>query len=126
MEDLQAVSRDDAARAFGACVALNPSGHESAQSMAARSANFVYSTETGRVVYGVMRNGETLWCVAAAGQGSGMARAGLDYLERQARANRCSRVGFQTVRRGLVRIAEKQGFEVVRQVGTGFVLEKRV
>lgn len=126
MEDLQAVSREQAARAFMACAGLNPSGYETPDSMAARGANFELTTDHGSAVYGVRRDGETLWCIAAAGQGSGMARAGLDYLERQARANRCTRVGFQTVRRGLVRIAEKQGFEVVRQVGAGFVLEKKV
>ena len=126
MENLQAVSQEQAARAFAVCVSLNPSGHETAESMAARGSNFQLTTGRGAGIYGVRRDGETLWCIAAAGQGAGLASAGLQCLERQARANRCNKVGFQTMRRGLVRIAEKQGYEVVRQVGAGFVLEKRV
>jgi len=33
-------------------------------------------------------------------------------------------VGFQTLRRGLVRRAKKHGYRITRQVGAGFVLEK--
>lgn len=126
MAHVQAVSRASAALAFEAVAHLNPSGYESPQGMAARGDNFELSTDTGTGIYGVRKDGQTLWCIAAAGQGSGLAKAGLDCLERQARVNSCTRVGFQTMRRGLVRIATQQGYAVTRQVGAGFVLEKGV
>lgn len=69
MAHVQAVSRASAALAFEAVAPLNPSGYESPQGMAARGDNFELSTDKGTGIYGVCKDGQTLWCIAAAGQG---------------------------------------------------------
>jgi hypothetical protein len=55
-----------------------------------------------------------------------MTAEGLQMIEAQAVARGCRRVGFQTVRRGLVRRAMRRGYRITSETGAGFVLVKDI
>lgn len=118
------VAREQAARAFAACAGLDPERTATPESAAASGECFRLDTETGQLFFALEFGGGVGWIHAAAGTGCGMTAAGLAAIERKAAAEGCRVVGFQTVRRGLVRRAKKHGYRITRQVGAGFVLEK--
>ncbi len=117
-------SREHAARAFVACAGLDAAGIATPESAAAAGECFELQTDTGRLVVSVSFTNGVGWVNGAAGTGDGMTAAGLQAIERQAISRGCSQVGFQTVRRGLVRRAKKHGYRITSQVGAGFVLLK--
>ncbi len=118
------VAREQAARAFAACAGLDPERIATPESAAASGECFKLDTDTGGLFVALSFADRIGWIHAAAGTGCGMTAAGLAAIERKALAEGCQVVGFQTVRRGLVRRAKKHGYRITRQVGAGFVLEK--
>ena len=88
--------------------------------IAARGRCFMAQTANSVAVYVVQtRNGQA-WVSACKGWGpTNWTNVLLPVIERQAAG--CESVGFQTSRRGLVRSAEKQGYEV-----TGWILRKKL
>ena len=65
----------------------------------------------GKLVYVLEVCGPIAWITAAAGTTRGAAASVLWFIERQARALGASILQFQTVRRGLMRLAERRGYE---------------
>lgn len=117
-------TREQAARAFAACAGLDPEGMETPEGAAAAGECFELHTDTGALFLSVSFSDGVGWIHAAAGTGQGMTAEGLRAVECQAIARGCRKVGFQTVRRGLVQRAKKHGYRITRQVGAGFVLVK--
>ncbi len=117
-------TREQAARAFAACAGLDPEGQETPEGAAAAGECFELRTAAGVLHLSVSFGEGVAWIHAAAGVGQGMTAEGLQAVERTARARGCGLVGFQTMRRGLVQRAKKQGYRITRQVGAGFVLVK--
>jgi hypothetical protein len=117
------IPREQAARAFVAC-GPDPEGIATPESAAASGECFRLDTDTGSLMFALSFEDRVGWIHAAAGTGCGMTAAGLEAIERKARAEGCRLVGFQTLRRGLVRRARKHGYRITRQVGAGFILEK--
>lgn len=119
---LEEVSQAEAARVMrdaGLRVAFDFEGPEQ---LAEGGECFRLTTASGEGVFVLSRAGDVLW-IAGAGScgGEGLTEAGLAAIERAARGQGCSAVGFQTVRRGLVRRAERAGYEVV-----GYLMKKAV
>lgn len=105
---------------------LDPDGIATPQSAAQSGQSFVLTNSAGRLTFTASIKGRALWVHAAAGEGQGMAAAGLHCLEQIARANRVQSVEFQTLRMGLVRVAEKRGYRVARRQGQGYVMAKGI
>lgn len=120
------IARERAVTAFARCMGLDPQGVETPHSAANAGQCFQVSAPSGTMVYSAGIKGGALWCFAAAGEGAGMAQKGLAVLERQARANGCTSVQFQTLRAGLVRVARRNGYSIARSIGAGFVLSKAI
>lgn len=121
---LESIGAEEAAQAFQACAGLDPEGLDTPHSAAAAGRCFRLHADTGELVLSVGPRGGALWCFGAAGQGRGMTDAGLLCLERIARDAGFAGVGFQTMRRGLVKLARSRGYMVRGEVGRGFILEK--
>ena len=99
-------------------------GKYSVESMIQRGQCFVVGGDTGQVAaYVLQAQGPELWVMAAAGgeQGTCVTTALTALIEAQARAHGFASVGFQTKRRGLVRKAEKLGYEVA-----GYIMRKKI
>lgn len=122
----QRITPEQASLAFAACAGLDPEGHETPERAALAGPCFELATDTGTLAYTLSAERGIVWIHAAAGRGQGMTAAGLAVIEQQARAAQCQRVGFQTVRRGLVRRARALGYEITREIGAGYVLEKAI
>lgn len=122
---LQRISKTEAARAFVACAGLDPQGTETPESAARAGECFELSGQPGRAVLSLQFNGGGAWILAAAGGGDFMAGKGLPVLEGYARARGCASIGFQTMRPGLVRIAQRAGY-VKAAIGSGYRLEKKL
>lgn len=98
----------------------DPAKHHTPESIAASGQCFTLETAGGKGVFVAEKRGSQLWIHGAGALASkGMAADGLPVVEAMARAADCDRVGFQTARPGLVRVAKKQGYKI-----TGFILEK--
>lgn len=73
-------------------------------------------------VFVVKKKGSQLWVSGAAALAShGLAKVGMQAMDVIAAQSNCQTIGFQTSRRGLVRLAKKQGYKIA-----GFILEKRI
>lgn len=121
---LTAIGQAEAARAFVGLV--DPEGIATPASAAKSGECFRLEAETGALRYAVSFGHGAAWITGAAGQGQGMTAEGLRMIEAQALARGCRRVGFQTVRRGLVRRAIRQGYRITSETGAGFVLVKDI
>lgn len=120
---MKPTTRERAARAFVAC-GPDPEGLVTPEAAAAAGECFEITTDTGTLILSVSFSDAVGWINAAAGTGQGMTAEGLRAVECQALARGCRKVGFQTMRRGLVQRAKKHGYRITRQVGAGFVLVK--
>lgn len=119
------IGRREAAQAFQACAGLDPQGLETPESAAKAGECYAADSESGRVAFSVVFADGGAWIVAAAGGGTcAMARSTLDAIEGMARKRGCTWVGFQTMRRGLLRIATRHGYQAKAQFRRGFVLRK--
>jgi hypothetical protein len=118
---------DQAAQAFAACIGLDPEGIATPHSVAGAGQSFTLTTPTGKVTYTLsIKAGGCCWIHGAAGTGQGMTESGLDVVEAQAAAAGCVRVGFQTMRRGLIQRASRKGYRITGQVGRGYIIEKSI
>lgn len=123
---LRRIGTDEAAQAFAACVGLDPEGRATPHTAAAAGECFAVEGQNGAVAVSVQFRRGVAWIVAAAGGGGGMAGPVLAYLERIAAARGCRRIGFQTVRAGLQRVAQRQGYEMTENIGRGVKLAKNL
>lgn len=124
---VSAVCADDAAHVFRHCEGMDPEGIATPRLMADVGRCFRVDAQGGAVYlsYG-LRDG-ALWCYAAASEGGhGLADVALKATEDIARMTGCRAAMFQTLRRGLVRRAQRQGWHCVRPIGTGWIMEKQV
>ncbi len=117
----------DEARATLACLASEKTdtggGKYSLDSIMERGQCFVVEGEGGIVAaYVLQAQGPELWVMAAAGAESGACLTAemAGQIEARAKAHGFASVGFQTKRRGLVRKAEKLGYEVA-----GYIMRKK-
>lgn len=119
------IGRTEAAQAFQACAGLDPQGLETPESAAMVGECYAAAGELGRVAFSVVFSDGGAWVVAAAGGGrEAMAADTLDAIEQLARKRGCTWVGFQTMRRGLHRIATRRGYHAKAQFRNGFILRK--
>jgi hypothetical protein len=125
-QGLTRISAGQAARAFASCVGLDPQGRATPDSAASAGESFALDTPSGRLIYTLSMDAGGCWIHGAAGTGSGLTAAGLACIEAQARAAGCTRVAFQTVRRGLVRQAQRLGYRIACPIGRGHILEKSI
>lgn len=107
---LIAIPRETAARAFQACAGLDPDGVETPDSAAHAGDCYAISGRNGVLVLSIRIEDGTAWIVAAAGTGEGMTADGLRAVEAYGRSRGCRAVGFQTLRRGLVKQAQALGY----------------
>lgn len=121
---LDLITPKQAAEEFAACLGLDAEGQATPESAANAGVCFKLSTDNGRLTYSIGIDRGMCWIHGAAGTGQDMTRAGFAVIEAQAAAVGCRAVGFQTVRRGLVRKARALGYQIKAEIGRGFVLEK--
>lgn len=99
-----------------------PLACDTPEGIAAHGECFELRTETGAGVFVLRRKGDVLFIDgAAAMEGGGLTAPGLALVAQVARQTGCRAVAFETGRRGLVRLAKKQGARVV-----GVVMEMDV
>lgn len=101
---------------------VDPEGLATVGSVCRSGQCFALDLSTGRLVYVVELIGSALWITAAAGRTCAPSLASLlNHIEDQARRIGAHLVKFQTVRRGLVRLAQRLGY-----TQHGFVLSKAI
>ena len=114
------ISTCEAAEFFQGFRLVDPKGSETLAQALTGAACFAVEDESGKSVFAVRKEGQTLWVCAAAGAGK---QAVFDSLERGifelAGEVGAASIGFQTARRGLVAKAKKAGYRV-----TGYIMEK--
>lgn len=125
---LRRITTSEAAQAFAACVGLDPEGRATPYTAAAAGECFAVESAAGSVAVSVQfdRARGVAWIVGAAGGGESMAGPVLGFLERIAAHRGCKRLAFQTVRRGLQRVALRAGYHQTENKGRGFVLAKNL
>lgn len=125
---LRRITTSEAAQAFAACVGLDPEGRATPHTAAAAGECFAVEGAAGAVAVSVQFNQakRIAWIVGAAGGGGGMAGPVLAFLERIAAHRGCKRIGFQTMRAGLRRVAQRQGYQVTENKGRGVMLTKNL
>ncbi len=103
---------------------IDPAGRDTVADVV-RGAQLVrLETLAGAVVLAMRPIGACMWICAAAGRTArSVASEVLAWVEAQARAQGLRRVGFQTVRKGLVRRVTALGYEAL-PFGAGWTLEK--
>jgi hypothetical protein len=84
-------------------------------------------TARGQAVacYVLARLGARLWIMAAAGRAAFDLTGAINALV-AAQAAGCESIGFRTERPGLVRKAERLGYQVTRQEGSAYYLRKNI
>lgn len=128
--EVRQVSQAEAAAHLYAAGITSPDGRATPYSIATSGQCFelVHGDHAG--VFVVEQQGARLWISGAGAVASkGLAGVGLQVIEQIARQCRCQRVGFQTGRPGLVRIAQRQGFRIVQPIKrdrqtAGVIMEK--
>jgi len=124
MEKIQVskVSQVEAAGLMAAAGLNSADGIATPATIAAAGECFKLSDGTSEGVFVLERHGARMWISGAGAVASaGLANIGLPVIEAIARQSRCERVGFQTLRPGLVKLAKKQGYRI-----KGFILEKEL
>jgi LDH2 family malate/lactate/ureidoglycolate dehydrogenase len=122
--EVQEIDRTTAAIMLAPCAGLDAAGSCTVNTVVNRCKNYRVQVEQGACVLCVRKQGCMLWVDGLAGHGhEDMTAAAFSAAKRFAHQKKCTAIGFQTMRRGLVRKCKKLGFEVVRPVGRGFILE---
>lgn len=102
---------------------LDPSGTTAPNDLHHLTASgqcFAATADTGQAVYVVKVSNGVAWISAAKGAGPVKWQdVLLPVIERQAKG--CDAVAFQTKRRGLVKAAQRQGYEI-----TGWIMKKKI
>ena len=120
---IQPVRPEHAAQAFAACRRFSPDGTTPEQA-AQRGDCYQLTTPGGRLVYSAAPMGDVYWVHAAAGTGQGLTARGLAAIEYQAQQFGCRRVGFATIRMGLLRRAARLGYQIGQPYARGFTVFK--
>ncbi|MGV0983490.1 MAG: hypothetical protein ACOYB2_02980 [Limnohabitans sp.] len=123
---IRRITKDEAARAFMACAGLDPEGKETPEHAAQAGECFAVAGKGGEVALSVAFRGGVAWVMAAAGGGDRMAGPTLEAIERLAKAHDCFVIAFQTMRKGLKRVAVGMGYETISNIGPGWKLEKQL
>lgn len=123
---VRSLDKHQAARAFEPIVHLDPERKTTAAGAAMAGHCFAVAGPGGVVAVSVDFGGGVAWVVAAAGGGGGMASDTLGALEHLARRAGFHTVGFQTLRRGLVRVAQRRGYINTGTIGAGIRMEKKL
>ena len=103
------------------CGIVDPAGMATPRSVAQTGQAYRLQTTAGELVFNVTKTASgAMWIEAAAGNGADdLTAAGFEMIEAIAQAAAAHSVGFQTARPGLVRKAQRHGYEVV-----GWILKK--
>lgn len=120
------VQPDEAARIFAPLVGLDPERSATAEAIAKAGPTFRIQAQAGELVFTVSARDGTCWVHAARGTGRGMTEVGLRVIEELAREAGCHAVGFQTLRRGLLRQAQRLGYRIAGHINTGHILQKSI
>lgn len=83
------------------------------ENLAAGGVSFRITGEGGTGVFVAEKRGGELWILGAGSvKSKGMTRHGMGVVEEMARQSNCTCVAFETERRGLMRLATKNGYRV--------------
>lgn len=97
-------------------------GCDTPEKIAANGQCFELQTEHGRCAFVVRKDEHVLWIDGAGALiGEGFTVRGLELCKEIARQAGCNELAFETGRRGLVRLAARQGFDLV-----GYVMKVKV
>lgn len=120
------VQPDEAAQLYAPLVGLDPERSATPESIVAAGPSFRIESAAGQLVFTVSAKAGRCWIHAARGSGRGMTEVGLNVIEQLAKEAGCSAVGFQTVRRGLLKKAQRLGYRIAGQIEAGHILEKSI
>lgn len=123
---VQPITPDEAQQAYAGCAGLDPEGLNQHLTSAHAGQCFRLTLPDGELVYTLSAARRECWIHAAAGTGRDMARRGLLVIEHQARVSGCKEIGFQTMRAGLIRRAERMGYRICGAIGSGFIMRKAI
>ena len=119
---VSAVGQQEAASALRAAGLTDTDGQFTPETLAASGQSFNLETSAGKGVFVAEVRGNHLWIHGAGAVGtSGMTKDGMDLFDAMAKSAGCKFVAFETARRGLERIAKKNGYRT-----TAVVMKKRV
>lgn len=128
--NIQPIPAGEALRAFQACEGLDPEGQATPASVVLSGVCLRVTRDDGAaVVVSLSASHEgVLWVHAAVGGDAARSMCPdlVQAFDKIARQSGCWAVGFQTMRRGLLRRVRPLGFLVVDTVGAGWVLNKAV
>lgn len=110
-----------AAQAFGVCA-----DRLDAVTLASRGDAFFLTTGTAAGFFCLTVERGAAWVHAAAGQGGGLIGQGIPAVERIARERGARCMGFETRRRGLVKLARRLGYQATAIDGGGYKLERKI
>lgn len=117
---VQELSSQDARQAFEAIPVPDPWGEATPESLARGGVPFKLTTAGGCGVFVLERQGDAVSILGASGKAAeDLTSIGLELIEDCTRQAGARRVKFQTARRGLVRKAERRGYQVV-----GWIMKK--
>lgn len=120
--EVERIEPGRAAAVLEAAAMPDPAKRSTPASIAESGECFSLTANGSEGVFVLNRRGGGLWISGAgAVKSEGLTGTGLQVIEQIAKQSDCQRVGFQTARPGLVKLARKQGFKVV-----GFIMEKSV
>lgn len=121
--EVKEVTPADAAATMRAAGLRAPLDCDTPEQIAAHGECFQLRTATGCGVFVLRREGGILWVDGAGARvrGTGLTAAGLALFDHIARLSGCTEIAFETNRRGLVHLAEKQGYSVA-----GYIMKKAV
>lgn len=98
----------------------DPSGMSTPEGIVAGGDCYRLQDGASDCVFVLKKNRDRMWVeTARAVKSAGLTRYGFNLAEAMSRESGCQRVGFQTARPGLVKIAKKNGYRVV-----GVIMEK--
>lgn len=104
----------------------DPCGRDTVRSAVAGAQCWAFYTPHGLAVVAVRITGPRAWITAAASRTvQAMASPVLTMIEAQAAGQGAQYIGFQTVRRGLLRLARARGYQV-RPAGAGWYARKEL
>lgn len=128
--NIQPITAGEALHAFQACRGLDPEGQATPESVALSGVCLRVTRDDGAAAVVSLSAGHdgVLWVHAAVGGDAARSICPelVQAFDKIAHQSGCWAVGFQTMRRGLLRRLRPLGFLVVDTVGAGWVMKKAV
>lgn len=116
------IGPDEAAAVMTAAGLFDPSGRSTPASIARGGDCYKLRDGEQEGVFVLSKQGDRLWVKgAAAVRSQGLLEIGFGLVDQIAAQAGCRRIGFQTGRPGVVKLARRKGFKVV-----GFIMEKAI